>query len=118
MLKTGIHNFAELAGKQIKGVIEIDDHRVALVFTDGSYVGIEVGYGYSDEKGPLKFFDLDMDSEALFPAFVGYGLLTQEDISAFRTARDAASARQRHVYEQATLQRERAEYERLKAKFG
>lgn len=100
-------NFADTAGKTVEAVHEPLTSSLLVTFTDGTYAHIEA----DGEDIYLNEFDLPTDTPAAVSEAVQYGLMTHEEGAAKVARLDAAKAA-------AAEARERAEYERLKAKFG
>jgi hypothetical protein len=92
----------ELEGKTIAKVARTDRH-VWLLFTDGTYTGIEAAYNYGDPE--VCFDDAEYDEELL-----AVGLITQEQIDA---KEKASREHQQKCDDAADLQK----YLKLKRKF-
>ena len=85
-----------------------------LVFTDGTFaaLGIERGYEHCDDKiaeDTLSVFEFGDDK------LISAGITTAEELAEMR---DAADRRARAMVQERQEQHDRAEFERLKAKFG
>lgn len=106
-----ITDLSELVGKTISRVIGFselkDDRTIGVLFTDGSFVKIELdlGHEYGDERLRLDRAPYGWGEK------IAFGLATEEDLR-------AEKARERQAIEEAKTRQERETYERLKEKFG
>lgn len=103
-------NFLGAAGKTVEAVREPVSGSLLMTFTDGTYSYAEAE-GDSDDYTYLNDLDFDVSDSYATTLAVRYGLMTADE----KAAKDADNAAKK---EAATAAKERAEYDRLRAKFG
>jgi hypothetical protein len=96
-----------LAGKTLERTKLIRD-KLFLVFTDASFAVFGVEYWSGD-----TYNEISLDCTVNFDDLVAMGLVDPGDIAAYKEA----ERHRQEAHEAAKAARERAEYERLKAKF-
>jgi hypothetical protein len=100
---TGIN---DLAGKTLERVVYYGDD-LYLIFTDATFAAFEATHGYECET------EVEIKDRVNFSILVKLGLVSPEDIA----AHEESERQKKTDVIAANAAKERAEYERLKAKF-
>ena len=102
-------DFKNAVGKTIEAVHEPVSASLLVTFTDGTYAYAEAEG--DDRDNYLEEFDFLLHDTYATSAAVRYGLMTADE----KAAKDRQMADEKAV---AVAAKEKAEYERLRAKFG
>ena len=106
----------DLIGKTIKRIEDFSyyaNEYMLVKFTDGTFAFLESEASHDGDKYSPSVVDDDRDSPHALPKLKAAGLLDPDEEAAFLQAAETQRARASALSEE----RERAEYERLKAKF-
>jgi hypothetical protein len=108
-----IKGVEELEGKTIERVIGLEryDSDHGLVFADGSFVVLKLRCEYEDEEPELMIDDAPANDYTLLL----FGLIDHKEYRARADAKEAERIARKAAEQEA---KDRAEYERLRAKFG
>jgi hypothetical protein len=101
----------EAAGKTVGAVeFSFDDGQVVIAFTDDTFAAIRLAENFIDDSYHLEDGHFDVFGFLNLDRLIRAGILTEAELEDLRVRRNAAEAADRE-------KQERAEYERLKAKF-
>lgn len=112
-MKEILHDLSEIVGKEVASSFELEDMLI-ITFTDNSYVALKSKGGYDgcDPSAPdVAWPETRYDCQVR--PLVACGLWTKQDLAEWQRQQDAAAQKA----EQDKNEAERAEFERLKAKF-
>jgi hypothetical protein len=112
-MKTPIESFDALVGKTIERTFEFEETRV-LTFSDGTYAGIRSETGYEGEREAPALTEVSLEYSYQAERLLKYGFVSQADVDEFQRKVAASNEASQRLAEEM----ERAQYERLKAKFG
>ena len=101
----------DAVGKSFKQILSADyGNQAIIIFDDNTFLGLKVAFGYEPNNAEIICEKVNL-LNFNYNELVGYGYLSSQEL-------DELIAEENKAHQRAQEKREKALYEKLKAKFG